>query len=149
MLNILQARLQQYMNHELPDVQAGLEKAEEHDIKLWISTGSSEKQENSRKTSTFPYCLRQSLWLYVSQQTVLPYKKRLIKQIEHLLTCIIHVYMGDNKEKVSNSQMWLKIDLNLFFGKRQREKDVKGVSYRELIRKSMIMKNKRKVCYVI
>ena len=32
MLKILQARLQQYMNHELPDVQAGLEKAEEPEI---------------------------------------------------------------------------------------------------------------------
>ena len=29
MLKILQARLQQYMNHELPDVQVVLEKAEE------------------------------------------------------------------------------------------------------------------------
>ena len=27
-LNILQAKLQQYMNHELPDVQAGFRKAE-------------------------------------------------------------------------------------------------------------------------
>lgn len=53
------------------------------------------------------------------------------------------------RKKMSNSQMWLKIDLNLIFGKRQREKDVKEVSYREMIRKSMIMKNKRKVCYVI
>ena len=32
MLKILQARLQQYMNHELPDVQAVLEKAEEPEI---------------------------------------------------------------------------------------------------------------------
>ena len=29
MLKILQARLQQYLNHELPDVQAGFRKAEE------------------------------------------------------------------------------------------------------------------------
>ena len=29
------------------------------------------------------------------------------------------------RKKMSNSQMWLKIDLNLIFGKRQREKDVK------------------------
>ena len=52
-LKILQARLQQYMNHELPDVQAGklLEKAEEPEIKLPTSTGSSKKQESSRKTS--------------------------------------------------------------------------------------------------
>ena len=40
MLKILQARLQQYMNCELPDVQAGLEKAEQPEIKLPTSTGS-------------------------------------------------------------------------------------------------------------
>ena len=34
MLKILKARLQQDMNHELPDVQAGLEKAKEPEIKL-------------------------------------------------------------------------------------------------------------------
>ena len=50
-LKIIQARLQQYMNNELPDVQAGLEKAEEPEIKLPTSAGSSKKQENSRKTS--------------------------------------------------------------------------------------------------
>ena len=52
MLKILQDRLQQYVNCELPDVQAGLEKAEEPEIKLTTSIGSSKKQENSRKTST-------------------------------------------------------------------------------------------------
>ena len=51
MLKILQARLQQYVNCELPDVQAGLEKAEESKIKLPASTGSSKKQESSRKAS--------------------------------------------------------------------------------------------------
>ena len=45
MLKILQARLQQYMNCELPDVQAGLEKAEQPEIKLPTSTGSSKEQE--------------------------------------------------------------------------------------------------------
>ena len=40
MLKILQARLQQYVNHELPDIQAGLEKAEEPEIKLSASVGS-------------------------------------------------------------------------------------------------------------
>ena len=51
MLKILQARLQQYVNRELPDVQAGFKKAEEPEIKLPTSTGSWKKQENSRKTS--------------------------------------------------------------------------------------------------
>ena len=49
MLKILQARLQEYVNCELPDVQAGLRKAEEPEIKLSTSTGSSKKQESSRK----------------------------------------------------------------------------------------------------
>ena len=51
MLKILQARLQQYMNCELPDIQ-DLEKAEEPEIKLPTSIGSLKKQESSRKTST-------------------------------------------------------------------------------------------------
>ena len=50
MLKILQARLQQYVNRELPDVQAGL-KAGEPEIKLPTSAGSWKKQESSRKTS--------------------------------------------------------------------------------------------------
>ena len=52
MLKILQARLQQYMNRELPDVQVDLEEAEEPEIKLSTSTGSLKKQESSRKTPT-------------------------------------------------------------------------------------------------
>ena len=51
MLKILQARLQQYMNHELPDVQAGFGKAKEPEIKLPTSAGSLKKQESYRKTS--------------------------------------------------------------------------------------------------
>ena len=50
MLKILQARLQQYMNCELPDVQLVLEKAEEPEINLPTSAGSWKKQESSRKT---------------------------------------------------------------------------------------------------
>ena len=45
MLKILQARLQQYVNHELPDVKLALEKVEEPEIKLPTSIGSSRKQE--------------------------------------------------------------------------------------------------------
>ena len=51
MLKILQARLQQYVNCELPDVQAGFRKGEEPEIKLPTSAGSWKKQESSRKTS--------------------------------------------------------------------------------------------------
>ena len=41
------------MNGELPDVQAGLEKAEEPEIKLPTSAGSSKKQESYRKNIYF------------------------------------------------------------------------------------------------
>ena len=51
MLKILQARLQQYVNLELPDVQAVLEKAEEPEIKLPTPVGSRKKEESSRRTS--------------------------------------------------------------------------------------------------
>ena len=51
MLKILQARFQQYVNHELPDVQAGFRKGRGTEIKLPTSIGSSKKQKNSRKTS--------------------------------------------------------------------------------------------------
>ena len=52
MLKILQARLQWYINHELPDVQAGFRKGRGPETELPTSTGSSKKQENSRKIST-------------------------------------------------------------------------------------------------
>ena len=50
MLKILQARLQQYVNRELPDVQAGFRKAEEPEIKLPTSSGSWKKQESSKES---------------------------------------------------------------------------------------------------
>ena len=52
MLKVIQARLQWNVNRELSDVPADLEKAEEPEIKLPTSTGSSKKQEGSRKIST-------------------------------------------------------------------------------------------------
>ena len=51
MLKILQARLKQYVKHELEMFKLVLEKAKEPGIKLPTSTGSSKKQESSRKTS--------------------------------------------------------------------------------------------------
>ena len=51
MLKILQARLQQYVNHELPDVQAGFRKGRGTRGQTATSTGSLKKQDSSRKTS--------------------------------------------------------------------------------------------------
>ena len=52
MIKILQARLQPYMNLELPMFKLDFVKAEELEIKLPTSIGSSKNQESSRKTST-------------------------------------------------------------------------------------------------
>ena len=51
MPQILQTRLQQLVNCELLDVQAGFRKGRGTEIKLPTSIGSSKKQESSRKTS--------------------------------------------------------------------------------------------------
>ena len=58
MLKILQARLQQSVNHELPDVQAGFRKGrgtrDQTANTRWII-----EKENSRKTSTFVLLIMQ------------------------------------------------------------------------------------------
>ena len=51
MLKILQARLQQYVNRELPDVHAGFRKGRGTRDQI-ANIGSSKNQDSSRKTST-------------------------------------------------------------------------------------------------
>ena len=55
MLKILQARLQQYVNRELPDVQAGFRKGRENRDQMPTTSGSSKKQESSKKTLLLLY----------------------------------------------------------------------------------------------
>ena len=50
-LKILQARLQEYLIYELPDVQSGFRKGRGTRDQMPKSAGSSKKQESSRKTS--------------------------------------------------------------------------------------------------
>ena len=51
MLKILQARLQQYMNHEIPDVQAGFRKGRGTRDQIANIRWITEKKVSSRKTS--------------------------------------------------------------------------------------------------
>ena len=53
MLKILQARLQQYVNRELPDVQAGFRKSRRTGDQIANICWIMEKEESSRKTSVF------------------------------------------------------------------------------------------------
>ena len=52
MFKILQARLQHYVNGEIPDNKLDLEKVKGPEIKFLTSIGSSKMPESSRKTST-------------------------------------------------------------------------------------------------
>ena len=69
MLKILQARLQQYVNHNFQMFKLVFEKAEEPQIKLPTSAESWKKQESSRKTSisallTMPKSL--TVWITIN-----------------------------------------------------------------------------------
>ena len=70
MFKILQSRLQQYMNCEIPDVQDGFRKGrrirDQIAIKCWIT----EKAREFQKNIFLLYWLCQGLWPYGSQQTV-------------------------------------------------------------------------------
>ena len=61
MLKILQARLQQYVNCELPDVHIGFTKGRNQELKLPTLAGSQKKQESSNKMSTSALLAMQKL----------------------------------------------------------------------------------------
>ena len=70
MLQILQARLQQYMNRELPDIQAGFRKGRGTRDQIANICWIIKKVRVPEKHLLLLYWLRQSLWLCGSQQTV-------------------------------------------------------------------------------
>ena len=97
MLKILQARLEQYMNGELPYVPTSYRKAEEQEIKLPTSVGSSEKQESFRKTSlsallTMPKPL--TVWITINYG-------KFLKRYEYQTTWLVswEAYMQVRKQQ--------------------------------------------------
>ena len=70
MLKILQARLQQYVNHELPDVQAGFKKQRNLRSNCQHPLDHRKSRRVPEKHLFLLYWLNQSLWLGGSQQTV-------------------------------------------------------------------------------
>ena len=70
MLKILQARLQQYVNHDIPDVQAGFRKGRGTRGQIANIHWLIEKARVPEKHLLLLYWLCQSLWLCGSQQTV-------------------------------------------------------------------------------
>ena len=92
MLKILQSRLQQYMNGELPVVQAGFRKGRGTRDEIATSVGSLKKQETSRKTFisallTMPKPL--TMWIITNW--------KILKDMgipDHLTCLLINLYAG-------------------------------------------------------
>ena len=97
MFKILQARLQQYMNRELPDVEAGFRKGRGTEIKEPTFVGSSKKQESSRKISisallTMPKpltCVDHNILQKILQEMGIP---------DHLICLLRNLYAGQQLE---------------------------------------------------
>ena len=103
MLKILQASLQQNVNQELPDVQPGFRKAEEPEIKLPTSAGSSKKQENSRKNIYF--CIID----YAKTFDCVDHNKlwKILKEIgipDHLTCLLRNLYAGQEKRDSTGNE---------------------------------------------
>ena len=117
MLKILQARLQQYVNHELPDVQARFRKPEETIIKLPTSTGSLKKQESSRKNIYFCFID------YAKAFDCVDYKKlwKILQEMgipDHLTCLLRNLYAG--QEAIVRTRYgttdWLQIGKGVWQG---------------------------------
>ena len=93
MLKIFQARLQQYMNYELPDVQAGFRKDRGTKDQIanirWIIEKARESQKNIYfcfidYTKAFDYVDHQKLWKILKEMGIL----------DHLTCLLRNVYAG-------------------------------------------------------
>ena len=92
MLKIFQARPQQYVNHELPDVQAGFRKGRGTEIKLPTFTGSSKSKRVPEKhlfllywhTKAFDCVDHNKLWKILQEIGIL----------DHLTCLLRNLYAG-------------------------------------------------------
>ena len=82
--------------HELPDVQASFRKAEEPEINLLTSAGSSKKQENFRKTSTsFSLTTPKPLTVWITTNW------KILKEMgvpDHLTCLLRNLYAGQEQQ---------------------------------------------------
>ena len=109
MLKILQARLQQYMNHELPDVQAGFRKARgtiDQIAKIcWITEKAREVQKNIHFcfidfAKAFDCVDHNKLWKILQQMEI----------SDHLTYFLRNLYAGQEATvRTENETDWFQI----------------------------------------
>ena len=107
-LKILQARLQQYVNHELPDVQAGFRKGRGTRDQIANIHWIIEKAESSRKNIYFCFID------YAKEFDCVDHNKlwKILKKmgIPDHLTCLLRNLYADQKATVrTNVEMYFKI----------------------------------------
>ena len=83
MLKILQARLQQYVNRELPDVQAGFRKGRGTRDQIANIAGSWKKQE-FQKNTYFCFIDYAKAFDYADKKTLTPWKKSYDQPRQHI-----------------------------------------------------------------
>ena len=93
MLRILQARFQPYVNLELQMLKLDFEKAEEPEIKLPTSVGSSKKQESSRKNIYFCFIDYAKAFDCVDNNKLWKTLKEIGKS-DHLICLLRNLYAG-------------------------------------------------------
>ena len=89
MLKILQARLQQLVNSELPDIQAGFRKGRGARHQIANICGSEKRQGNSRKASTSCYidyakafdCVDHKLWKILKKMGIPDHLKCILRNL--------------------------------------------------------------------
>ena len=108
MLKILQARLQQYVNHELPDVQAGFRKGRGTEIEFPTSVPSSKKAREFQKNIYFCFID------YAKASDGVDHNKlwKILKEmgIPDHLTCLLRNLYADQEQQ-------LELDIEQQFGK--------------------------------
>ena len=108
-LKILQARLQQYVNHECPDVQAGFRKGRGPEIKSPTFARSSKKQEFQKKNIYF--CIND----YAKAFDCVDHSKlwKLLKEMEipdHLTCLLRNLYAGQKATvRTGHGADWFQI----------------------------------------
>ena len=96
MLKILQARLQQYMDQELPDVQSGFRKCRGQRDQIANIHGSSKKHENSRKPFTSA-----SLTMIKPLTVWITTNWKILQEMEipgHLTCLLRNLYVGQEQQ---------------------------------------------------
>ena len=109
MLKILQARVQQYVNRELPDVQAGFKKGRRARDQIanihWIIEKAREFQKNIY-LCFIDYAKALTVWITINW--------KILKEMgipDHLTCLLRNLYAGQEHLDSSNHQQQLELDM--------------------------------------